>query len=139
MWDFRGRQGLIDEWMHGHSRALIQDPFVFVTNTTGFDYVRMDIADDVVDQTVNAWNVISNVLAQVDSDLSEIVQCRYYVQEECDCEPVLRCSKSVLNGVCPALTIVVLPALPHPRARVAIEVTAMWGGRSVDFSNLPAS
>jgi len=139
VWNFRGRQGLIDEWMHGHSRALIQDPFVFVTNTTGFDYVRMDIAEDVVDQTVNAWNVISNVLAQVDSDLSEIVQCRYYVQEERDCEPVLRCSKSVLNGVRPALTIVVLPALPHPRARVAIEVTAMWGGRSVDFSNLPAS
>lgn len=139
MWNFRGRQGLIDEWVHGHSRALIQDPFVFVTNTTGFDYVRMDIAEDVVDQTLNAWNVISHVLAQVDSDLSEIVQCRYYVKEEEDCDPVLRCSKNVLNGVRPALTMVVLPALPHPRARVAIEVTAMWGGRSVDFSSLPAS
>ncbi len=136
MWEFRGQGGLIDEWMNGHARALIQDPFVFVTNTTGFDYVRMNIADDVVDQTLNAWNVISNVLAQVDSDLSEIVQCRYYVKEEEDCESVLLCSKDVLNGVRPALTIVVLPALPHPRARVAIEVTAMWGGRSLDFTNL---
>ena len=139
MWNFRGQQGLIDEWTHGHSRALIQDPFVFVTNTTGFDYVTMDIAEDVVEQTMNAWNVISNVLAQVDSDLSEIVQCRYYLKEEGDFDPVLRCSKRVLNGVRPAMTIVVMPALPHPGARVAIEVTAMWGGRSIDFSKLPVS
>jgi enamine deaminase RidA (YjgF/YER057c/UK114 family) len=135
VWSFRGKEGLIDEWMHGHSRALIQDPFVFVTNTTGFDYMRMTMAEDVVDQARSAWNIIWSVLAQVDSDFSEIVQCRYYVKDQADCEPVLRCSRDILNGVRPALTMVILPSLPHPQARVAMEVTAMWGGRTVDFSH----
>jgi enamine deaminase RidA (YjgF/YER057c/UK114 family) len=91
----------------------------------------MTIADDVVDQTKCAWTVISGLLAQVDSDIPEIVRCRYFVKNRRDCEPVLRCSREVLKGVRPALTIVVLPALPHPQARVAIEVTAMWGGRAI--------
>ncbi len=136
MWKFRGQEGLLDEWMHGHSRALIQDPFIFVTNTTGFDYARMAIPEGVVDQTRNAWMIVSGVLAQADSSLSEIVQCRYYVTEREDCDPVLRFSREMLNGVCPAVTILVLPALPHPSAKVAIEVTAMWGGRVGSFSGL---
>jgi len=130
-----GKAGKWDGWGHGPSRALIQDPFVFVTNTTGFDYARTTIADDLVEQTRSAWSAISGVLAQVESDLSEIVRCRYYVKDQADCESVLRCSKAVLNGACPALTLVALPALPHPQARVAIEVIAMWGGRNIDFTN----
>lgn len=133
MWRFRGQEGLIEEWVHGHSRAIVQDPFIFVTSTTGFDYVRMSIAEDALTQTRDAWGIISSVLMQSDSDLSEIVQCRYFLSRRRDLETVMRESKTILEGVLPAITLVVLPQLPHPRARVAIEVTAMWGARAAGY------
>ncbi len=34
-----------------YSRAVVQDDWVFVSGTTGFDYAAMTIADGVVEQT----------------------------------------------------------------------------------------
>jgi enamine deaminase RidA (YjgF/YER057c/UK114 family) len=130
VWRFLGHVGLIEEWVHGHSRAIVQDPFVFVTSTTGFDYVQMAIAESVAAQTQDAWGIIANVLMQVDSDLSEIVTCKYHVTDQSDVGLIMRTSKMILDGVCPAVTLVVLPRLPHPQAIVAIEVTAMWGAHA---------
>jgi enamine deaminase RidA (YjgF/YER057c/UK114 family) len=35
----------------GYSRAVVDDDWVFVSGTTGFDYATMTIAPDVVTQT----------------------------------------------------------------------------------------
>lgn len=42
----------------GYSRALVANPWVFVSGTTGFDYTTMTIADGVVEQTEQCFKSI---------------------------------------------------------------------------------
>ena len=42
--------GSVFEGEIGYSRAVVQDGWVFVAGTTGFDYATMEISPDVADQ-----------------------------------------------------------------------------------------
>src|SRR5437879_6464866 len=48
----------------GYSRAVVDGDWIFVSGTTGFDYVTMTIADDVVAQTEQCLRNIEAVHAQ---------------------------------------------------------------------------
>ncbi len=48
----------------GYSRAVVDGDWVFVSGTTGFDYSRMAISDDLVAQTEQCLKNIEAALAQ---------------------------------------------------------------------------
>jgi enamine deaminase RidA (YjgF/YER057c/UK114 family) len=112
------------EGAFGYSRALVQGPWVFVAGTTGYDYARMALPEDVAGQTRNCWATIAAVLAEAGASLADIVRCHYYVTERAFAEPVLTICGEVLKDVRPAATIVVAQLL-RPEMKVEIEVTAL--------------
>ena len=107
----------------GYSRAVVDGDWIFVSGTTGFDYVTMTIADDVVAQTEQCLRNIEAVLAQAGASLADVVRVRYMLPKADDfpaCWPTLR---TYFGAVRPAATMI-SAGLADPRMRIEIEVTA---------------
>src|SRR3954449_10702921 len=111
----------------GYSRAVVQDPFVFVAGTTGYDYATMTLPEDPAEQARNCWRTIESVLRAAGASLGDIVRATYYVTDRADAEPVLRVCGEVLAEIRPASTLLVVAGLLRPEMKVEIEVTAMKG------------
>lgn len=112
------------EKAYGYSRAVIDGDLVFVAGTTGYDYTRMIMPDDVVEQTRNCWKTIGRVLHQAGSDIGRIGRFVVYVTDIADCEKVLATCGEILADIRPAGTFLVVSALLKPEMKVEIEVTA---------------
>ena len=107
----------------GYSRAVVDGEWIFVSGTTGFDYERMTIADDIVEQTEQCLRNIEAALGQAGASLRDIVRVTYIVpraEEFKDCWPALR---RVFGEIRPAATMI-SAGLADPRMRIEIEVTA---------------
>jgi enamine deaminase RidA (YjgF/YER057c/UK114 family) len=107
----------------GFSRAVADDDWVFVSGTTGFDYARMAISPDVVEQTRQCFRNIVAALREAGASLADVVRVRYIVPDAADferCWPILR---EHFGEIRPAATMIVA-ALVDPRIRIEIEVTA---------------
>ncbi len=107
----------------GYSRAVCDGNWVFVAGTTGFDYVTMEISDDVVVQCRQTLKNIEKVLQQAGADFSDVVRVSYIFVETADfekCWPVLR---EVFGEIRPASTMI-SAKLADDRMKVEIEVTA---------------
>ncbi|MBV9335418.1 MAG: RidA family protein [Solirubrobacterales bacterium] len=107
----------------GYSRAVIDGDWAFVSGTTGFDYARMAISDDVAEQARQALENISSALADADFSLADVVRTTYILPSTEDwpaCWPVLR---EYLGDIRPASTMLVA-GLADPRMKIEIEVTA---------------
>lgn len=107
----------------GFSRAVVDDDWIFVSGTTGFDYATMTISDDIVQQTERCLLNIEAALAQAGSGFRDVVRVTYIVPKAEDfaqCWPTLR---KFLGDVRPAATMI-SAGLADPRMRIEIEVTA---------------
>jgi enamine deaminase RidA (YjgF/YER057c/UK114 family) len=113
------------ETAFGSSRAVVQDPFVFVAGTTGYDYATMTLPEDPAEQARNCWRTIESVLRDAGASLGDIVRATYYVTDRADAEPVLRVCGEVLSEIRPASTLLVVAGLLRPEMKVEIEVTAL--------------
>lgn len=105
------------------SRAVLDDGFVFVSGTTGFDYKTMTIVDDIEGQTDQCLRNIEAALKQAGATLADVVRVTYIVpkaEEFKACWPVLR---RYFGEVRPAATMI-SAGLIDPRMRIEIEVTA---------------
>lgn len=112
----------------GYSRAVRQDPWVFVSGTTGFDYATMTIPDRVEEQAEQCLKNIEAALQAADASLADVVRVTYVLPDAADfprCWPVL---KKFLGDVRPAATMI-SAGLLDPRMRIEIEVTALKQGR----------
>ncbi|MCC5978340.1 MAG: RidA family protein [Salinarimonas sp.] len=110
----------------GFARAVIQDPFVFLSCVYGYDPESMTMPDDVTQQASNCWDSIAATLQGAESRLEEIVKARIYVTDPAYGEPVLdQCARRMAD-ILPASTLVVVSGLMRPEIKVGIEVTAMW-------------
>jgi enamine deaminase RidA (YjgF/YER057c/UK114 family) len=78
------------EVAYGYSRAVVDGDYVFVAGTTGYDYARMEMPEDVVEQTRNCFSTITKVLADAGSSMENLVRATYYVTDASFQEPVLR-------------------------------------------------
>lgn len=110
----------------GYSRAVAQGDWVFVSGTTGFDYARMTIADDVAEQAEQCLRNIQAALAQAGADIRDVVRVTYVLPDASEferCWPVLR---RWFGEVRPA-AMMISAALADPRMRIEIEVTALKG------------
>jgi enamine deaminase RidA (YjgF/YER057c/UK114 family) len=107
----------------GFSRAVVDDEWVFVSGTTGFDYASMTIAEGVVEQTEQCLRNIQSALEQAGASFRDVVRVRYILPVASDfpqCWPMLR---KYFGDVRPAATMI-SAALIDPRIRIEIEVTA---------------
>jgi enamine deaminase RidA (YjgF/YER057c/UK114 family) len=115
------------EKAYGYSRAVVQDPWVFMAGTTGYDYKTMQIPDDIGQQTRNCWQTIERFLKEAGSSLKDIVRVTYFATDTDDAETILEICGEILRDIRPATTFLVVKSLFLPEMKIEIEVTALKG------------
>jgi enamine deaminase RidA (YjgF/YER057c/UK114 family) len=106
-----------------YSRAVVEDGWVFVSGTTGYDYATMTIAEDAAAQCEQAFRNIAQALGQAGASMQDVVRVTYLLPDREDwpaCAPVIR---RWLGDVRPAATMMIA-ALLSPAMRIEVEVTA---------------
>ena len=112
----------------GYSRAVVDDEWVFVSGTTGFDYATMTLADGVVAQAEQCLRNIEAALAEAGATTADVVRVHYILPDATEfasCWPVLR---RHFGDVRPAATMI-SAGLADPRMKIEIEVTARMRSR----------
>jgi enamine deaminase RidA (YjgF/YER057c/UK114 family) len=107
----------------GYSRAVVDEDWVFVSGTTGFDYGTMTIAEGILEQTEQCLRNIEAALTEAGASLCDVVRVNYVVPnagEFAQCWPVLR---KYFGEIRPA-AMMISAGLADPRMRIEIEVTA---------------
>ena len=107
----------------GYSRAVVDGDWLFVSGTTGYDYAKMTISDDVVEQADQTFRNIKAAMEQAGFELADIVRVHYLLPNADDfktCWPVL---KKYLGEIRPAATMFAA-GLADPKMKIEIEVTA---------------
>jgi enamine deaminase RidA (YjgF/YER057c/UK114 family) len=111
----------------GYSRAVVDDDWIFVSGTTGFDYGSMTISDSLVEQTEQCLRNIQSALEQAGASLRDVVRVTYVLPKGDDfpqCWPILR---KYFGDVRPA-AMMISAGLADPRMKIEIEVTARRQG-----------
>jgi enamine deaminase RidA (YjgF/YER057c/UK114 family) len=107
----------------GYSRAVVDGEWVFVSGTTGYDYSRMTIGVDVVEQCEQAMRNVVSALTEAGARIEDVVRVKYILprREEFElCWPTLR---RYFGAVRPAATMIVA-GLSEPAMKFEVEVTA---------------
>jgi enamine deaminase RidA (YjgF/YER057c/UK114 family) len=107
----------------GYSRAVVDGDWVFVSGTTGFDYARMSIADDVVEQCEQCLRNIAAALGEAGASLADVVRVTYVLPNAADFEPCWPVLRKHFGEVRPA-AMMISAGLLDPRMKIEIEVTA---------------
>jgi enamine deaminase RidA (YjgF/YER057c/UK114 family) len=107
----------------GYSRAVADGAFVFIAGTTGFDYARMTISDDPVEQARQALRNIAAALAEAGASLVDVVRVRYYLPDAADWPRIVPVLGEAFGRIRPAATALIC-GLIDPRMKIEIEVTA---------------
>jgi enamine deaminase RidA (YjgF/YER057c/UK114 family) len=107
----------------GYSRALVDGDYVFVSGTTGFDYVAMTISESVIEQADQACKNIGAALAFAGASFANVVRVRYIVPDVADFEPCWPTLRRYFGAASPAATMI-SAGLSDPRMKIEIEVTA---------------
>jgi enamine deaminase RidA (YjgF/YER057c/UK114 family) len=115
------------EALAGYSRAVVDGDWVFVSGTTGFDYIAGTISDDVVEQTRQCFRNIGKALDEAGSGFGDLVRIRVYLADATDFEKVVPVIGEHCRAARPANTTVVAPLIDI-RMKIEIEVTAKKAG-----------
>jgi enamine deaminase RidA (YjgF/YER057c/UK114 family) len=107
----------------GYSRAVVDGDMVHVSGTTGYDYARMTIAEDVVAQADQAFRNIAQALAEAGASLDDVVRVLFIVPRREDWEPCWPVVKTYLGVARPAATLI-HAGLQTDAMCIEIEVTA---------------
>ncbi len=107
----------------GYSRAVVDGEWVFVSGTTGFDYRRMTISDDVVEQAEQCLRNIEQALQKAGSTFAEVVRVHYILPRVEDFQPCWPVLRKYFGSVRPA-AMMICAGLADPRMQIEIEVTA---------------
>ncbi|MFB9953383.1 RidA family protein [Rhizobium puerariae] len=113
----------------GYSRAVVDRDMVYVSGTTGYDYAKMEMPEDVAAQTRNALGTIEKALKEAGSGLQDVVRVRYYLVDMADYDAVVDVLGATFSKIRPAATMVVC-GLTTPEMKIEIEVTARIGAGS---------
>jgi len=107
----------------GYSRAVVDGNWIFVSGTTGFDYSKMTISDDLAEQAEQCLQNIQEALIKAGSSMKDVVRVTYVLPNAADfpsCWPILR---KYFGEIKPA-AMMISAGLSDPRMRIEIEVTA---------------
>jgi enamine deaminase RidA (YjgF/YER057c/UK114 family) len=111
------------EQLIGYSRAVVEDGWIFVAGTTGFDYSTMTIGDDVVAQAEQTLRNIQQALGEAGATLDDVVRVHYILPNAADFEPCWPVLRRYFGVARPAATMI-SAGLADPRMKIEIEVTA---------------
>ncbi|MBI3710911.1 MAG: RidA family protein [Proteobacteria bacterium] len=111
------------EALAGYSRAVVDGEWVFVSGTTGFDYAKMTIEDDVVAQTHQVFRNIDKALTEAGASMADVVRAHYYVPNAEDWPKIAPVLGQYFGKIRPASTAVIC-GLVDARMKIEIEVTA---------------
>ena len=107
----------------GYCRAVVEDGWVFVAGTTGFDYATMRISPDPAAQADRTFRNIDAALREAGAAMADVVRVRYILPDPDDWEPCWPVTRTWLGAARPAATMIVA-GLQDPRMKIEIEVTA---------------
>jgi enamine deaminase RidA (YjgF/YER057c/UK114 family) len=111
------------EELAGYSRAVVDGDWVFVSGTTGFDYVAGTIDDDVIEQTRQCFRNIEKALKLAGSEFADMVRIRIFVASADDFGIIAPIIGEYCRDARPANTTIVT-SLVDSRMKIEIEVTA---------------
>lgn len=110
----------------GYSRAVIDGDMIYVAGTTGYDYEKMEMPEDVAAQARNTFLTIVKALEEAGSSLKDVVRVRYYYTDAVYVEQSAHVLAEFLGDIRPAATMV-LCQLIDPAMKIEIDVTARKG------------
>ena len=110
----------------GYSRAVVVGDRVFVSGTTGFDYVTMTISDDIAEQAAQCLRNIEAALAQAGASMRDVVRVRYILPDAADFPATWPVLRAAFGEIRPAATMFEAK-LADPRMKIEIEVDAIIG------------
>ncbi|AXV17923.1 hypothetical protein CYG48_19265 (plasmid) [Neorhizobium sp. SOG26] len=113
------------EEMAGYSRAVVEDPWVFVSGTAGYDFAGGGtISSDPAEQTRQCLKTIAATLEKAGSSLSDIVRVRVYVASREDVMAVSKVLGETFSDPRPTNTTIVC-GFAMEEMKVELEVTAL--------------
>ncbi len=107
----------------GYSRAVVDGDWCFVSGTTGFDYDKMTISENVVEQAEQCFKNIIKAMEQGGFALADSVRVHYLLPNAGDFEPCWPVLRRYLGEIRPAATMFEAK-LADPRMKIEIEITA---------------
>ena len=110
----------------GYSRAVAQGPFCFVSGTTGYDYSKMAMPEDVATQAENALKTIETALAQAGFSMKDVIRANYYISDATYSDAIVPVLGRYFGEIRPAITLLVAQ-LMKPEMKIEIDVTAYKG------------
>jgi enamine deaminase RidA (YjgF/YER057c/UK114 family) len=111
------------EKLIGYSRAVVDGEWVFVSGTTGFDYEKMTISNDILEQTDQCFKNIEAALNKANAELKDIVRVLYILPDAEDFPKSWPILNKYLGEIRPAATMI-SAGLADSRMKIEIEVTA---------------
>lgn len=112
------------EALAGHSRAVVDGRWVFVSGTVGYDARIGRLPEGAVQQAEVSLDIIERALGDAGASFSDVVRVRVYIADRADVEAVSAVVKQRLGAARAANTTVCAP-LAVDEAKVEIEVTAL--------------
>ena len=107
----------------GYSRAVVDGDWCFVSGTTGFDYAKMKISDDVAEQAEQCFKNIAEALVKGGFAMADVVRVHYILPKAEDFEKCWPVTRQWLGAIGPAATMFEA-RLASPAMKIEIEVTA---------------
>jgi enamine deaminase RidA (YjgF/YER057c/UK114 family) len=107
----------------GYSRAVVDDDYVFVSGTTGYNYQEMSISENVIEQAEQCFRNIEIALKEAGSSIKDIVRIIYILPNKKDFEPCWPVFEKWLGAVRPAATMFEAGLLSEDM-KIEIQVTA---------------
>lgn len=107
----------------GYSRAVVQDGWVFVSGTTGYDYATMTLPEGIEAQCRNTLANIAAALAQAGSSFDDVVRVRYILPDRSEFPKLWPQLSAAFATARPAATMIEA-RLMEDAMRIEIEVTA---------------
>ncbi len=108
----------------GYSRAVVDGNWVFVSGTTGFDYEKMTISEDIVEQTEQCIKNIIATLEKAEAKIEDVVRVTYILPDSSEFEKCWPILKKTFGEIRPAATMF-SAGLADSRMKIEIEVTAL--------------
>ncbi len=107
----------------GYSRAVVDDNYVFVSGTTGFNYQTKSISDDVVEQAEQCFKNIEQALQEAGASFADAVRVHYIFPNKADFEPCWPVFQKYLGEARPAATVFIAGLLDD-KMKLEVEITA---------------
>ena len=108
----------------GYSRAVAVGEWVFVSGCTGYDYSKMTMSEDLLEQAEQCFRNIEAALQQAGASLKDVVRVTYILPDASQfekCWPVLPKHFGEIRPACTMLSA----GLAQPSMKIEIEVTAL--------------